>query len=163
MSTTTLRFEFAVDGTLTDATTVLLSDPTGTFGVRRTDTNAVVVADGTAMTRSSAGVYSYEFTDPAARLTYNYWVEVVYDGATYRFEKNRSQSDGVVTAQEMVDKIKAALRNNPVGMISIMVDGQQVTYDRKSALDELRFWQREAAKEDSTRPRVSSVKFGGIY
>lgn len=93
MSQTIIRFEFKVDGALTDVTSVVLSDPTGAFGVRRTDTNAVVVADGTALTKESTGVYSYTFTDPVAGLTYNYWLEYVYDGATYRSEQNKSSVD----------------------------------------------------------------------
>jgi len=54
-----------VGSTLTDATSVTLADPTGTFGVRRTDTNAVVVASGTAMNHDGTGLYSFNFTDPA--------------------------------------------------------------------------------------------------
>jgi hypothetical protein len=69
---------------------VVLSDPTGTFGVKRTDTNAVVVADSTALTNVSTGVYRYTFTDPAPGLTYNYYVEWVYGGETYRVERTIS-------------------------------------------------------------------------
>lgn len=86
MSSTTFQFVHRVNGVLTDATTVLMSDPTGAFGARRTDTSAAVVADGTAMTRVSAGVYQYELTDPAAGLTYEWWAEYTYDGITNRAE-----------------------------------------------------------------------------
>lgn len=75
-----------VNGTLTDATTVKLSDPTGTYGVKRNDTDAVVVADGTAMTHVGTGQYSYTFDEPAAGLAYTAYVEVVYAGATYHDE-----------------------------------------------------------------------------
>src|SRR5687768_11429127 len=83
----TLEFKFKVDGVLTNATSVVLSDPTGAFGVKRDDTDAVVVADGTAMTNASTGVYRHSFTAPAPGLTYTWYAEVLYGGATYRFER----------------------------------------------------------------------------
>ena len=86
MSTTTINFTFTVAGVPTDATSVVLRDAGNTFGVRRTDTGAAVVAAGTAMTRLSAGEYAHPFTDPAANLTYHYWVEAVHGGATHRLE-----------------------------------------------------------------------------
>jgi hypothetical protein len=72
---------------LTDVTSAVLSDPTNTFGVRRTDTNAVIVADSTALTNTGTGLYSYTFTEPAPGLTYEYWMEFVYGGETYRVQK----------------------------------------------------------------------------
>ena len=84
MSMITKRFR--VGGVLTDMTSVLLSDPTGSFGVRRTDTGAVVVPDGTAMNHDATGVYSLTFVDPADDLTYEYWLEFVYGGETYHLE-----------------------------------------------------------------------------
>lgn len=90
MSSTTLRFSFIVDGAPTDATAVVLRDPTLAYGVKRVDTGATVVAAGAAMNHTGTGKYEYAFTDPAAGLTYNYWVEATYAGATYRFERNLS-------------------------------------------------------------------------
>jgi hypothetical protein len=62
-----------------------LSDPTGTYGVKRNDTDAVVVADDTDMTRISTGVYQYSFSDTEG-IAYTGYVEIVYGGATYHFE-----------------------------------------------------------------------------
>jgi hypothetical protein len=98
MSTTTFEFTHRVNGTLTDATSVVMSDPTGAFGARRTDTAATVVADGTAMTRISAGVYQYELTDPAAGLTYEWWAEYTYDGITNRAEFTEAGGSGEAEA-----------------------------------------------------------------
>lgn len=84
MATNTLQFEFRVGGVLTNATSVVLSDPTGAFGVRRTDTSAVVVADAVAMTNAATGVYTYSFTEPATGLTYEWYAEWVYAGVTNR-------------------------------------------------------------------------------
>jgi len=82
----TITKKFYVDDVLTAPTSIVLSDPTGAFGVKRNDTDAVVVADGTAMTLVDTGHYTYTFADPAGDLTYSYWVEIVYGGETYRFE-----------------------------------------------------------------------------
>jgi hypothetical protein len=45
----------------------------------------VTVADGTAMTKVSTGVYEYSFTD-AVGIAYEAYVEVVYDNTTHHFE-----------------------------------------------------------------------------
>ncbi len=87
MSTTTITRTFTIGGVLTDMTSVIFNDPTGTFGVKRLDTGATIVAAGVALTHISTGVYSYTFTDPAYNLTYDFWVEFVYLGNTYRVER----------------------------------------------------------------------------
>jgi len=79
----TITKTIRIDGVLTDPTSVKLSDADEAYGVKRNDTGAAVVADGTAMTNLSTGVYSYTFTDPADDLTYTYSLEVVYSGETY--------------------------------------------------------------------------------
>lgn len=84
MSQTTIVAETTLSGVLTTFDSVKLSDATGTYGVKRLDTDAVVVADDTAMTEVSTGVYTYTFTDPAAGLTYEYVIEAVYNGITTR-------------------------------------------------------------------------------
>ena len=86
MSNTTINFTFTVGGVPTNATSVVLRDAAATFGVRRTDTLATVVAAGTAMTNVGTGVYAHAFTDPEPNLTYTYWVEAVYSGATHRLQ-----------------------------------------------------------------------------
>jgi len=88
MPQATITSRWEVDNVLTNVTSIVMSDPTGTFGVRRTDNSATVVADGTAMTNLATGIYNHRFTEPAQGLTYNYWEEIVYAGATYYFEKN---------------------------------------------------------------------------
>lgn len=70
-------------GVLFDPTSVVLSDVTSTYGIKRNDTDATVVADGTAMTQAGTGVYQHEFTDPAADLTYSVAVEYVEGGSTH--------------------------------------------------------------------------------
>ena len=80
----TIVFRYVYEDVLTDVTSAVLSDPTGTYGVKRDDTDAVVVADGTALVNQSTGLYEYTFTEPADDLTYSYYVEWVYNGDTFR-------------------------------------------------------------------------------
>jgi len=82
MSQSVIRWIFKADGILTDPTSVKLSNEAGTYGVKRTDTDEVVVAGGTSMVKKSTGIYEYVFTDPAPNLIYDYWVEFVYGGET---------------------------------------------------------------------------------
>lgn len=84
MSVTFLTAEFRPSGVLTNATTAKLSDATGAYGIKRNDTGAVVVADGTSLLNPSTGVYTYSFTDPAQDLVYTYALEFVHNGITYR-------------------------------------------------------------------------------
>lgn len=91
MSQTVIYWNFDIGGIPTNPTSVVFSDPTGTFGVRRADTLAVVVPDGTPLVNTGVvGQYSYTFTDPAYSLTYNYWIEFVYLGNTFRVEQDIS-------------------------------------------------------------------------
>jgi hypothetical protein len=84
-----ITFAHRVEGVLTDATTVLFSDPAGAFGLRRADTHAVVLADATPFDHDLAvpGVYTYAVTGLTAGVAYEYWVEWTYAGATNRVER----------------------------------------------------------------------------
>jgi len=103
-----VRKTFKVDGVPTNVTTAKLSDPTGTYGVKRNDTNAVVVADNTSMTLVSTGTYQYEFTDLPG-VAYTAYVEFVYDGATYHFEVDFASYAGsnssVATYSNLVERV----------------------------------------------------------
>lgn len=83
----TLRFGFTADGNAADATSVTLRSADGVYGVKREDTDQVVVNALTAMTRVATGDYRYTFEPPAAGLLYSWVAEVVYAGATYHFEQ----------------------------------------------------------------------------
>jgi hypothetical protein len=86
MPTLTIRKTWTVDGTPTDPTSVVLRDPANTYGIRRDDTHAVIVAAGTAMTHVATGVFEYTVPSVDGGTTYTAWIEVVYAGETYRFE-----------------------------------------------------------------------------
>ena len=84
-----LDFTLKVDDVETDpdANQVFLSSPDDSFGVRRIDTDATVVANGALMTRLSAGVYRYNLIEPEPDLGYEYYVEWVLDGALQRVHR----------------------------------------------------------------------------
>lgn len=82
-----ITFRNVIEGVLTDVTSVVVKDPTSTFGVRRTDTNAIVVASNTAFQHVSTGLYQLVFNEPAANLSYEYWIEYVYLGRTTSFRQ----------------------------------------------------------------------------
>jgi hypothetical protein len=88
MSTTTIRETILIDNVATNVTSVVFSDPTGTFGLKRTDTDAILIADGVALANTATGIYEHTFTDPGGDIPYTYWIEFVYNGETYRFEKS---------------------------------------------------------------------------
>jgi hypothetical protein len=96
-----LTFIHEIDSVAVDADSVKMSDPTGTYGMRETDNSTVVVADGTDWTKTATG--TYQFDDQALSLeegvAYDYWVEVVYEGETTRFQQNLTpdpNSPGVI-------------------------------------------------------------------
>lgn len=103
-----IRKTFKVDGVPTNVTSATLSDPTNTFGVKRNDTNAVVVANNTAMTQVATGTYQYEFTDVIG-VAYTGYVEFVYEGATYHFEidfaARTSAATGPTSYSSLVERV----------------------------------------------------------
>lgn len=107
-STITIEKTFTIDDSPADVTSCKLSDPTGAYGVKRNDTDAVVVADGTDMTKKATGVYRHTFTEPAVDLTYTYWTEWVYAGETYREEGTveGAVTGTVVTVAEAKDHLR---------------------------------------------------------
>lgn len=98
MSQSTITFRWYVDDVLTDLDAApTLRDPTGTYGVKRDDTDAVVVAAEAAFTRQSTGLYTYTFTDPAPNLDYTYYVRYVFETAVFEEEGTLVGGGGDVT------------------------------------------------------------------
>ena len=106
----TITFTHSVASVLTNATTVLLSDPTGAFGIQRDDTGGTVVADATAFTNSSTGTYAYTLTEPAEGLTYTIWIEWVYKGRTHRVEHSETGSLSINTTYSQLGGMRALWR-----------------------------------------------------
>ena len=87
MATRTIKRNWKVNGVLTNPTSMKLSNSAGTYGVKRDDTDGVVVADGAEMSQVSTGVYTYTFTEPSDYGgPYTAWVEIVYADSTRWFE-----------------------------------------------------------------------------
>lgn len=64
-------------------------------------------------------------------------------------------------AQEMVDLLEQALRQN-VGVKQIVVDGQTIQFNDRSALiTELNYWQKKAAQEAGKKSLFRSVDLSG--
>ncbi len=83
MSTTTFNLANDINGSLADADAV-------TIGIVRTDTSAVVVAPGTAVTHTGTGTYTYTVTDPAYGLTYVATWAVTIQGETYTVAQTKA-------------------------------------------------------------------------
>lgn len=95
MSTTTINLRAYTDGVPTDLTSIKLQDESGTYGLRRIDNQAVVVASGTALTRLALGVYQHSFTDPAASLDYEYVLRIITGGNTYYYPRTTTDNSTV--------------------------------------------------------------------
>lgn len=87
MSTTIINLSVYVDGLLTDLTSAVFANAAATFGIRRIDTGASVVALNTALTHLATGTYQHSFTDPASGLSYEYALKIVYLGTTYYYTR----------------------------------------------------------------------------
>jgi hypothetical protein len=72
----TIRFITKIEGVPADVASVVLADPADppTYGIRRTDTEAVVVAADTPMVRVAEGTYEYLFIEPMDGVPYTAWV-----------------------------------------------------------------------------------------
>lgn len=96
---TQILFEWRVDGALVDAEDVDFANQASTFGIRRTDTNEVLVAAGTPIPRTGPGQYEYPLTDPVSGgLIYEYYIRVLYEGETYyiqNFQEQGGEGEGV--------------------------------------------------------------------
>ena len=101
-----------LDDVLTDADNdeVRFSAPDGSFGIRRLDTMAVVVADGTLMTRSSEGVYTYNLVEPVLGLVYEYWAEFYLDGALTQIRRIAVDLDGDGEADPVIGRYTSLKR-----------------------------------------------------
>jgi phage gp36-like protein len=92
MSNTTINYGHLEDGEPVDAISVSFCDPTSTYGLKRDDTSAIVIAANTALVSLGAGNYSYSFIDPAPSLTYTYFIRVETTGGQILFLERHTES-----------------------------------------------------------------------
>lgn len=103
--TITVQFKAGTPGVLTDPTSIVLSDETDTYGVKRADTDAVIVVAGTAMTKASTGVYYHVFTEPELALLYDYVVEINFNGSIFRYVRTITGSQVEPPASTLASKV----------------------------------------------------------
>ena len=103
-TTCTVLFHFETEegGDLTGQT-AYLSDETETYGVKRNDTDEVVVDDATEMTEVGGGWYSYTFTEPDTDLTYTASGENTYDEQTIWQSKTFTGSTSTAEPLSLTD------------------------------------------------------------
>lgn len=149
-----ITFPWVDNGVPVDADSVTLCDDAGsppgnsaTYGVRRTDNNAIIVAVNTAMTRVALGEYSFWFDDPADSLTYEYFIKVVYGGTTYFIHRTQAGPSALssddITIQLVVIKngVLASLDEvptlkNPAGTYGVSrIDTGEVVVPADTGLD----------------------------
>jgi len=118
LSQTIIRATVRHEGELYDPSAIVLSDITGTWGVRRTDTGATVVAAGTALARVSTGEYSYTFTDPAPGLSYEYVIASTIEGVVYRHTGTATGgAAGLGELSTLDSRVRVHCGNAPLALI----------------------------------------------
>ncbi|HEX4124492.1 MAG TPA: hypothetical protein VHY37_07175 [Tepidisphaeraceae bacterium] len=147
---------------------VVYSDPHGRYGMRRLDNGSITIPAGATPYRPNvngspvgtiAGPYVIAFNGFDFGTPFEYCMKVTSSTGVRYFHRrgvtplprNTSSPAG------MAEMIRATLRNNPAALITVTVDGQQVTYSRKQALDEMQYWERRAARESGRRPLVAQI------
>jgi len=93
MTSVMLRIVASEEGNPPNA--VVLSSQGGTFGVRRQDTQEIIVADGTAMVQdgSDPTLWTYTVADIIAGVVYEWVAEVQFPTSTHHFEGEVTASD----------------------------------------------------------------------
>jgi hypothetical protein len=65
-------------------------------------------------------------------------------------------------AKQMVEILEDCLRSN-AGVKSISVDGQTIMLDRAQALVEMKYWQREVARQAGRRSPFRGIDIGSAW
>lgn len=149
----TIRATFTVGGVATDVTTAKLSSQDATYGVKRKDTGAVIVADGTAMTKVATGVYEYTFTDPANDLTYQWSAEFVYGGETYWVTGEKPGPTSTATRLITVAQAKTYLgvaASTDDTTIGLMIDSATAAMEKEAGRHILAYTRTEILSGNGT-------------
>lgn len=89
---TLITYQWSENGAPADPQSIVWSDAGATFGIRRTDNNAVLVAAGTEPTRIGVGLFQQFIDDQAPDLVYETWLTIVPSGGnpTYPIRRHKS-------------------------------------------------------------------------
>lgn len=112
--------------------TPVLSDSGATFGIRRTDTGAVVVAAGTALTPVGGNKFNYVLNNPVDGVAYEASIKAKYLGSTIYESKTKTFNSGIPTGdyhsyQDIIDLLGA---DNVRTVSNLDGEDAQVDYDR---------------------------------
>jgi hypothetical protein len=155
---TTLRKKIYIEGILTDPDTVVLSDVTGTYGIRDQDENIVISADK-AMVKESTGVYYTQFGDTLFNRIYTYSIKYTISGVDYYLtgtlygptQLSITIGPMYVNEQEMIDffntRVNSAFfdaatsdeRITAAKQATDIIDRLNFDYDKTSSTQELQF------------------------
>lgn len=96
-----LNFTWTFDGDLTDAVSLKFNDPTGAYGLRRSDTGEILIAAGTDWDHVSTGTYEYDeaYLDLASDAAYDYWEDAFFDGEHTRTQRFINGDIGALTSK----------------------------------------------------------------
>lgn len=159
MSQVTLEFSIVGD----TPTQVILLDDTATYGVKRNDTNGVVVAAGTPMVAGAPGVWTYTFTEPLIGLAYTYSMQYTFaDGAVGYVTGVRDATIHAVAPSDIQKQFGTVNINTwadkdatgDVGIIAAAIDFAQTLADKRIAL--------RAQELRAPLPLVGSVLYSGL-
>jgi len=148
MSQVTITETFVdANGNPVTPTSVKLSDPSGIYGVKRNDTDAIIVADGTDMVNTAPGEYKYTFDEPVAAngLTYTYWVEWTYQGHTDYDERIvAGETDNDITPTRSMTKYVDWIKKE-FEPISLIIANTDDTVLEQKVENAIRYWNTHSA------------------
>jgi hypothetical protein len=93
---------FLMGGILADPDSVVAANADSTWGIRRLDTGAVVVATGTPLTRQNIGVYSIDVDPADPGVVYEISVAATTNGFTSRFADTQTAPAARGTVPELL-------------------------------------------------------------
>jgi len=143
--TITETFKDAI-GNPIEPTSVILSNPSETYGIKRNDTDAVVVVDNTSMVSEGDGVYTYTFDEEegASGIVYTYWVEWTYQGHTDYDERLVAGEAGDLRPTRSMDKYVDWIKRefSPLELV-LAKDGDEVI--EQQVENAIRYWNNNSA------------------
>jgi hypothetical protein len=158
----TITFKVWDSGVLTDAVSVVLSDNAGAYGIKRTATGVVVVAAGTAFTKTATGVYQYTFTPLERMVSYTGWVKVVTSAGTDYYEIVYTPPTEVLETGNTPSSVLAKYLIDTLGVFVNQGDsGEWPLY--KTSLPDGSGIVFEAASIHDTTPVVDAKAMDGTY
>lgn len=146
MSQTLLSLVSTTGGLLADPVSVELASLGGSFGVRRTDTGAVVVSSGAPMDNPQTGLWTYEFTDPEGDISYECSIKVTTADDELYFTFYRYVANEIV-----IDSLSSSTSQSSSD--SAQDVGRSITLTRTSlereTIDNQDFYRLQLIAEDS--------------